>query len=140
MYIAGSKGLVVFDITDRRRPSRIGNVLNTGCLTSDATAAMIADGSNLIIAGGKGLGLFSIADPAKPERLGNVVDTGCLSFSGGAGALIVDNTLFIAGGKGLGVFDCTLLLDAQQQGLQSSCDSQESKPTAFPILDFGNGQ
>merc|ERR1712048_93148 len=106
-FVAGGKGLAVYDISDPTSPSRLGNVINTGVLTNQGGVAITFIGDRMLIAGSKGLVAYDISSPASPVRLGEVVKTGVLSHGseciGGAGIALAGNALFIVGGKGVAV-------------------------------------
>mmetsp|Transcript_10861 Transcript_10861/g.22430 ORF Transcript_10861/g.22430 Transcript_10861/m.22430 type:complete len:394 (-) Transcript_10861:95-1276(-) len=115
LYVLGGKGLAVMDIgASVENPPRVGEVLNTGCVSSCGCPALCKSGSGelMFMAGGKALGILNVTDPRAPAMVGQPINTGVMAHSGGS-AMVVDtsdqlygkmHTLLLAGGKGLGVF------------------------------------
>merc|ERR1711920_461618 len=100
LYVIGGKGMSVFDMTDKKAPTQVGDRIDTECLTHDGDGAAFLEGTNLVIVGGKGMKVFSVAE-GMPEPDTNRVKTGVLSLDGGCDVQIRDGIAFIAGGHGL---------------------------------------
>mmetsp|Transcript_118717 Transcript_118717/g.296012 ORF Transcript_118717/g.296012 Transcript_118717/m.296012 type:complete len:362 (-) Transcript_118717:82-1167(-) len=112
MYVAGGKGLAVFDISTPEAPKKIGDTIDTGALSSSQAGATIGLLGNVMhVVGGKGVSVFDISNPLEPQRLGGVIDTGAIGWAGDVALAYVGcedverrDTMLIAGGKGLRVF------------------------------------
>eukprot|EP00929_Paragymnodinium_shiwhaense_P022198 TRINITY_DN14240_c0_g2_i1.p1 TRINITY_DN14240_c0_g2~~TRINITY_DN14240_c0_g2_i1.p1 ORF type:complete len:360 (-),score=62.93 TRINITY_DN14240_c0_g2_i1:269-1348(-) len=112
LYVAGNKGLALFDIAAPAASERIGGVIDTGALSYHGGATTVKNGNILYLAGGNGLRVVDTSEPKKPALLGSVIDTGALANDAGvAGGIAVASTqpltrcLYLAGGKGLAVLD-----------------------------------
>lgn len=110
MYLAGGKGLVVFDVSTPQSPKKLGDVIDTGALSCHGGASLALDGDVLYVAGGNGLSIFSLkADPVNPQKVGETINTGALAINAGATLKIIQRpgcrVLYVCGGKGLAVFD-----------------------------------
>eukprot|EP00929_Paragymnodinium_shiwhaense_P022191 TRINITY_DN14240_c0_g1_i12.p1 TRINITY_DN14240_c0_g1~~TRINITY_DN14240_c0_g1_i12.p1 ORF type:complete len:621 (-),score=50.02 TRINITY_DN14240_c0_g1_i12:323-2185(-) len=115
LYVAGNKGLALFDISNPMASQRIGDIIDTGALSFHGGAMFVENSNLLYLAGGNGLRVLDTTDPKKPALLGSVIDTGIIADDAGlAGALVVASAqplrrcLYIAGGKGLAVLDLTV--------------------------------
>lgn len=112
MYVAGGKGIAVFDVSKPEAPRKVGESIDSGALSSScAGATMGIQESTLYVAGGKGLAVLDISNPLEPQRIGDVIDTGAISYQSGAALAFVGcedatrtGTMLVAGGKGLRVF------------------------------------
>eukprot|EP00929_Paragymnodinium_shiwhaense_P022197 TRINITY_DN14240_c0_g1_i9.p2 TRINITY_DN14240_c0_g1~~TRINITY_DN14240_c0_g1_i9.p2 ORF type:complete len:265 (-),score=24.37 TRINITY_DN14240_c0_g1_i9:1035-1829(-) len=115
LYVAGNKGLALFDISNPMASQRIGDIIDTGALSFHGGAMFVENSNLLYLAGGNGLRVLDTTDPKKPALLGSVIDTGIIADDAGlAGALVVASAqplrhcLYMAGGKGLAVLDLTV--------------------------------
>lgn len=136
LYLAGNKGMAVFDTRDLRPGTgpgkgvlpRVGGVINTSAITPDGGCrfALHPDGGLLYLVGGKGLAVFDLSDPAAPRRIGNVIKTGALSnLTGGAACVLHEGHLFIAGAKGLAIYNVARDLRAPRKvGHMRAVDTQ----------------
>jgi len=112
MYVAGGKGLSVFDISTPEAPNKIGETIDTGALSCAQAGAEIGLlGSVMYVLGGKGLSVFDISNPLEPQRVGDVIDTGAIGYAGDVALAFVGcedaeqrDTMLVAGGKGLRLF------------------------------------
>lgn len=122
MYVAGGKGLRVFDVSTDNvfRPMPVGKVISTGALGYGGGAALKIIGNYMYLAGAKGLAVLSLADPAVPTMVGKPIETGVLGMKGDARICVVDNILRLLGGKGLATFS---LADPALPQIVQSCIS-----------------
>merc|ERR1712150_330594 len=112
MYVAGGKGLAIFDISTPEAPKKIGETIDTGALShSEAGATIGLLGSVMYVVGGYGVSVFDISNPLEPQRIGGVIETGAIGYAGDVALAFVGcddveqrDTMVIAGGKGLRVF------------------------------------
>ena len=103
LYVAGGKGLAVFDLDNPDLPRKVGKTVNTG--VGGVALALHPQKALVFVAGGSGLALVDISDPFAPFVSMKFEHTGCLSSNA---SLAVDgSTLLLAGGHGLGAFDLT---------------------------------
>jgi len=129
LYVAGNKGLSIFDVSDPPAPKLVVEAFDTEAIADGSEAALAVRKNFLYVAGGKGFRVLDISSPTSPKPVGKVIDTNTLSFDGGAAMLIGgDNEgdgptpgcmpcagstastsiMYIAGGKGLSVFDVSV--------------------------------
>jgi hypothetical protein len=107
LYVAGGKGLAVFDLANPDLPQKVGKTVNTGVLKYDGGAALALHPQKALIfvAGGSGLALLDISNPFAPFVSMKFENTGCLRHRGGASLAVDGTTLLLAGGNGLGAYE-----------------------------------
>ena len=94
-YVGGTK-VTVFDVSDSRNPTRIGEVVSPG-----ATWYVAVDGDLLVAAGQTRLNVIDVADPSAPGLVGYLD----LPFEA-TGILVRDSFAYLtAGDDGLFVYD-----------------------------------
>merc|ERR1712151_972027 len=54
MYLASSKGFLVWNVKDAKNPAKVGQPIEAGVLGGYDGAAMVVNGDRLYLAGGKG--------------------------------------------------------------------------------------
>jgi len=102
LYLAGNKGLAIFDITNPRAATRIANI-DTGAIGMHSGGALVLNDDLLYVAGGKGLTVWDVKDRRKPLKTGTI-DAGVLGLFGSVAAVKNGCILYLAGDKGLAAF------------------------------------
>ena len=107
LYVAGGKGLAVFDLANPDLPRKVGKTVDTGVLNYNGGAALALHPhvAQLFVAGGGGLAQLDISYPFAPSVRMKFAHTGCLSYEGGASLAVDGTTLLLAGGNGLGAYE-----------------------------------
>ncbi len=96
VYVAGVPNTVVYSLTDRSRPEKIGVV---GAPSASSRRLALAN-TTLLVAGANALRVYSVATPASPVQLANVPVFGARSVA------VSGNLAFVAcGPAGVAVFD-----------------------------------
>ena len=103
LYVAGGKGLAVFDLANPDLPRKVGKTM-TKC-GGGVALALHPQKALVFVAGEGGLALVDISDPLAPFVSMKFEHTGCQCD--GASLAVDDTTLLLAGGYGLGAFDLT---------------------------------
>merc|ERR1739848_520092 len=103
MFLAGGKGMTVFDLSDPSVPGRILEPINTGCTHSQSGCDILLIGDTLIVGGGTGAQLFDVSNPTRPTKSGDNINTGALSTNGGVQLMQIDEYVYCLGGNGLSV-------------------------------------
>ena len=85
LYVAGGKGLAVFDLANPDLPRKVGKTVDTGVLNYNGGAALALHPhvAQLFVAGGSGLAQLDISYPFAPSVSMKFEHTGCLSYEGG---------------------------------------------------------
>ena len=101
LYVAGGKGLAVFDLADPDLPRKVGKTM-TKC-GGGVALALHPQKALVFVAGAGGLALVDISDPLALFVSMKFEHTGCNDAN--ASLAVDDSTLLLAGGHGLGAFD-----------------------------------
>lgn len=132
LFVAGSNGLALLDVSNPLAPSPVGAAVSTGANGGDGGVALAPiSESKIFIAGRYGLVLGNYKDPASPE-FSDVIDTGVLGPEGSAALKLVGNRLFVAGRSGLAVFD----VDAIFKAVAEAKDDEEAEDWTIGSIAF----